>query len=469
MIATDSLKSFLSTMAGAIGLGSGRDKSAALGFAHNAISPAELIAMYRGDWLSRKIVDIIPNDMTREWRDWQAGKDQISAIEDVEKSPLVDVARKTNRALRRARLMGGAVIFIGIRNADHSEPLDLDRIGRGDLAYLHVLGRTEVSIGNPIRDVLDPLYGEPEWYEVTGASGQVRVHPSRMVRFTGMEIVEETLSNGERWGDSVLQIVYDAVRNATSSQSHIASLIPELKNDIIYVPGLSKHMATPAGEQALTKRFSYAMQMKSLYSLTLLEGNGGTGDGAQGEKWEQKQISFSQLPELMRQYLQIACGAADITSIRLLGEAPSGLGSNGESALISYYDGIGARQRTELSPQMHRLDEVIIRSALGERDPDIYYEWASLWGLSDKDKADVALKKAQAFKIDHDSGLFEDNVLAKARANQAIEDGLYPGLEAAMEDAPAIDFEEDPAASTETEPSRNDLAPSENEVPPGRA
>ena len=35
-----------------------------------------------------------------------------------------------------------------------------------------------------------------------------------------------------------------------------------------------------------------------------------------------------------------------------------------------------------LTPAMSVLDEVIIRSALGSRPPEIYYEWNILWQLS---------------------------------------------------------------------------------------
>ncbi|MEF2073495.1 anti-CBASS protein Acb1 family protein [Consotaella aegiceratis] len=438
-------------MATRMGLGSERDKSAALGFGLQLVTPQELEAMYRSDWLSRKIVDIIPNDMTREWRDWQAEKPQIEAIEETEKR--LDVVRKVNRALRKARLKGGAAIFIGIRGADHGQELKPETVGKDGLEYLHVLGRDEVTVGQPILDVISPLYSEPEWYEVRSRQGgSVRVHPSRIVRFVGMEILDDqTRESQQGWGDSVLQAVYDAIKNATSVQAHTASLIPEAKQDIIYMPGLSATLARSGGEELLIKRFSYAASLKNLFSLTLLEGTGGTGDQAQGERWEQKQISFAQLPELMQQYLQIACGAADITAIRLLGEAPSGLGSNGESALISYYDNIGARQRTELTPQMHRLDEVTIRSALGDRPPEIYYEWAPLWSLNEKERADVFSKVAAAARSIIGGGAGQPSIIAlepfsEALVNTIVEMGVMPGLDNAIDTyGGTIEEEPDPA------------------------
>jgi hypothetical protein len=70
--------------------------------------------------------------------------------------------------------------------------------------------------------------------------------------------------------------------------------------------------------------------------------------------------------------------------------------------------------------------------------------------MDDSQKADVGLKKAQAYAIDVNSGLIPDGALAKGRMNQLVEDGVYPGLEAALEDAHMDDLDEgDPDASAQ--------------------
>ena len=77
----DTLKSLVS------GLGTSKDKTTSLAYVFAPITDEQLNAMHRSDWLARKIVDIIPHDMTREWREWQATNPQIEAIEEVEKRP----------------------------------------------------------------------------------------------------------------------------------------------------------------------------------------------------------------------------------------------------------------------------------------------------------------------------------------------------------------------------------------------
>ncbi len=92
--------------------------------------------MYRSDWISRKIVDIIPEDMTREWRLWQSDGDDIELIEGVEEDPMISVALKMNLALKFARKDGWAYMFIGIKGADHSQELDPETVGQVTITVL---------------------------------------------------------------------------------------------------------------------------------------------------------------------------------------------------------------------------------------------------------------------------------------------------------------------------------------------
>jgi phage-related protein (TIGR01555 family) len=414
------------------GLGTAKDKTASNAFALQLLTRDQLEAAYRSDWLARKIIDIIPFDMTREWRDWQAEQPQIEALEEAER--LLNVRGKVSCALQRARLYGGSVIYLGLVGSERPDlPLNINTVKRGSLEYLHVLSPHEITAGEIERDPLSPFYGEPIDYQI----GQgTKIHPSRIVRFTGAGL-PDPLNSPTTWGDPVLQIVYDAVQNAASSQGHVASLLPEMKTDVIRVPGLSDILSTDEGTRRLTSRFTYANTMKSMFNMLLLE-----GDGETGEKWEQKQLNLSGMPDLIRMYLQIAAGAADIPVTRLLGQSPAGLNSTGEGDIRNYYDHVAAKQNVDLRPALERLDEILIRHALGDRPKDVFYEFTPLWQLSESDQADIAKKKAEATKIYVDTGLLPQEAMSKGVQNQLIEDGTYPGFETALAEAPEIDFEE---------------------------
>lgn len=402
------------------GLGTVRDKSTGGMFTLPLLDKNQVDNAYRGDWIARKIVDIPAFDETREWRDWQADKPQIEKIEAEEAR--LGVQSKVARARKLARLYGGAVLFIGTGDADPMQPLAPERIKAGGLKYLHVFSRHEMIAGELDQDPLSPFYGEPIKYSLAGKTGMVDVHPSRVVRLIGAEMPDRVMAY-DGWGDTVLQAVYDAVMQAGSAAAAIAAMLQEAKVDVVKVPGFMENLATEEYASKIIQRYSLANTGKSITNTLMIDGD---------EEWDHKQISFATLPEVLNTYLQIASGAADIPATRLLGQTPGGLQSTGQSDIRNYYDRISAGQNLELRPALSRLDEILIRSALGSRPPKVHYTWAPLWQMTEVEKADVALKKSQAVKAISDTGLIPDDAFARGVQNMFVEDGTFPGLDAAL-------------------------------------
>ncbi|ACL58465.1 anti-CBASS protein Acb1 family protein [Methylobacterium nodulans] len=425
------------------GLGTAKDKT--VGNVHVFVPRPlpEIQAAYRGNWIARKVVDVVAFDMLREWRAWKAEDAQVEAIEAAETA--LGVRQKLLDGLRMARRDGGAALLIGDGASDPAQPLVPERLGKGSIRYLHVLGREEITPGEPDRDPASPWFGEPvSWQLVSATRGQQAIHPSRVVRLIGAPILESVQSATERgWGDSVLQAVFEAVDQATSSAAYVNAMLPEAKQDVISVPGLSQHLSTEEGTRRLTDRFAYAARMKSMFGMLLLEGDGKSPDG---EVFEQKQISFAGLPDVVRLFLLIAAGAADIPATRLLGQSPSGLNATGDSDTRNYYDHVAARQKVELTPAIRRLDELLIRHALGARPPEVWYEWNPLYQPTQKEKADAFKTVADAVAVLAKAKLAPLEILAQGTKGAAVDSGLFPGIDAAYEehgDAPLTEGELD--------------------------
>src|SRR5580704_6117203 len=134
----DSLQSFVS------GLGTWKDPTVQLKFYLKLLNRDEVENAFRGDWIARKIVMAPAEDATREWRSWQASQEQIEAIEEEERTH--NIQKKTREAIFKARLYGGAGMVIGVDDGkDVIEPLDLDRVKRGDLKFVVVMNRYELA------------------------------------------------------------------------------------------------------------------------------------------------------------------------------------------------------------------------------------------------------------------------------------------------------------------------------------
>src|SRR5690606_15978350 len=102
------------------------DKAASSQLCFVEYTDEQLIEAYRGAWLPRAIVDIPAEDATRKWRQWKAEAAQISKIEKLESR--LGVSRKIEAALKMARLLGGAALYISTNEKDPSKPLVPERV-----------------------------------------------------------------------------------------------------------------------------------------------------------------------------------------------------------------------------------------------------------------------------------------------------------------------------------------------------
>lgn len=410
------------------GLGGQGDKASHTRFGGVTLDKAQLTLAYRSDWIARKIVDIPAKDALRAGRDWQAKSVDIGLIEETEKR--LGFQRKALKTYQRARLYGGAGLVIGVAGQEGEEPLDPADVQKDGLTSLYPATMDELTVSTYNLDPASDRFGEPEYYTfnpLKSGSAGMRLHASRVVRMVGTEMLEDT-GDLKGWGDSVLQSVADAIKAAGVSQQAVSSLLQEAKIDVVRVKNLHTSLATKEYSDLMIKRYALAGQLKSLTNTLLLDAD---------EEWDQKQVNFATLPDIMDRFLQAASGAADIPATRMLGQSPAGMSATGESDLENYYGRIGADQELVLRPAFSILDECIIRSALGDRPEDVHYTWSPLWTMSEKDQAEIAHKKAQAVSAYSMSGLIPGGALSKATINMITEDGFLPGLEAAMVDMDA--------------------------------
>ena len=130
----------------AASLGAGRDKAAGDSFVLYDLDRGQIEAMYRGDWLARKVVDIVPYDMVREWREWSGHREDGARAEAAERR--LGLRRAVQRALTLGRLYGGGAIIIGTGETDPAalaQPLDPEALPRGGLKFLHAVSRWQLA------------------------------------------------------------------------------------------------------------------------------------------------------------------------------------------------------------------------------------------------------------------------------------------------------------------------------------
>lgn len=411
------------------GLNTERDKAAHSYYAEPTVDPLELVNAYRGSWMARKIVDIPALDSCRNWRAWQASQQQIELIEAEEKR--LNVRGKVLEARKKARLFGGAAVYADFGD-DASKPLNVERVAKGGVRFLTVFTPRQLIPGDLDTDPMSEFYGTPKEFTIAGGTaGQVIIHPSRLTIFVGNERPDRDItSSAFGWGDSVLLAVMSAVKQAEAAAANINSLIYEANVDVVSIEGLTEILKMQGGEDKVRDLLRLNLDAKSNLRALVLDAK---------NTYARKAVSFASLPDLMDRFDQHAAGAADIPMTRFMGMSPGGMNSTGESDLRNYYDRVSAGQALEMGPAMMRLDEALIRSATGARDPAVHYDWNPLWQLSEKDKADIFKTKADAARTLAGNGgtsepLMPIEALSDALVNEFIEDGSLAGLEGAIEE-----------------------------------
>lgn len=396
-------------------LGTPKDKSSYNRFVARKYPPQVLDAMYSDDWLTGKVVDIPVNDATRKWRTFQSEIDpeQIRKVVRAEKA--LGVRKNVNSCWKWARLYGGSLVLMGLDGTGElNEPLDVNRVREGSLKYLRVIDRNFVTPGAVnMRDPQQVNYMRPDSYKLTSGLGEI--HSSRILRFDGLDSPVSIRQNDEYWGLSVVHRVYDAIVNAASVVSSSASLVFESKVDVISVEGLGDMLATPQGEDLLIKRFQIADMLKSINNILLLDKN---------ETIDRKTYSFQGLQDILVQFLSIASSASDIPATRLLGQSASGLNATGEGDLDNYYDMVQSGQEDILEPELVKLDEVLVRSAIGYYPPDWSFEFVPLKQMSELDESTIRVNNATAASIYVQNQIVPPWVVTE----KLIEQNEYTGL-----------------------------------------
>lgn len=407
------------------GLGKGNAKSSAHTYVVD-YDRGTLENAYRSSTWFGKIVDIPADDATREWRSWQASKEEIELLENEEKR--LQVRQKVRQALIWSRLYGGAVIIPVGLPGNNNEPLSYDRITRGSIKALSVLSRHDINAHGIITDPLDPLYGNPEKYVVNSSTaGQVELHPSRVIRFNGRMVGGHRTGN-EGWGDSIWMHLSDSVTAADSAAAVIDALMQEAKIDVVRIKDMINQMASADAEASYIRRWQMVATLKAISNVMMLDGD---------DEWDQKQISWSGLPDVVSTLLNIMAGAADIPLSRLTGKQEAGLSGKDEGSLRNYYDAVKSKQELVVGPALAPLDDMLIRSALGKSDDSIWYNWVPLFQLSEKEKSEIDKTEAETVDIYARTGLIPADVLAKAAQNRMIESGRWSGLEEALDESSA--------------------------------
>ncbi|MBQ4781255.1 DUF1073 domain-containing protein [Pectobacterium versatile] len=389
------------------GMGTGRDRRMFNRFMFGVMQDfAELEAAYVENWIARAIIDFPVDDATREWREFSS--DNSTTIRDAEKC--YNLQSVTQEAFKWSGVYGGAGVLM-ITDQPFDKPLNVEKIKKGSLKRLLVLDR--MFINGQAFNVTNPLasnYMLPDYYVVNGGTQQI--HHSHFVPAPGAPLPMRWRMINSGWDDSRLRRCLEDIKDAVSAKSGIAALIQEANIDVINRANLANDLSSGDMDDAIAKRYNIFGMMKSLYRLALLD---------KDEELDRKQLSFGGLGEILSSLMEWTSGAAGIPMTRLFGVQSKGLGDSGQGDMNNYYNTIRGGQESQYRPFLKRIDEVLIRSALGTMPNGLDFEFAPLSQPTDTELSAQRLADAQADEIRLNQGVVRPSQVAR----KLMEQGVY--------------------------------------------
>lgn len=386
-----------------------------------------LNALYRESWIVRRIIDVIPADMLKNWITITSG-----LAPDVEKRLSLTLRRtqlidKLKRGMQWGRLYGGAlgVMLVKHQGYDLSQALQLDWIMPGDFAGLLIFDRWNGV--NPsselIEDISDPDYGYPKYYTVTdpAGGGSVKIHHSRVIRFTGNTLPFWEKIAEMQWGASVVESIFDELRKRDNVSWNIAQLTFMANIRVLKMQDLGQLLAATDNE-------SQAELLRTLEAQNMLLNNMGMQVMDAADGLETHQYTFGGLADCYQQFIMDISGAAEIPVTRLFGRSPSGLNATGESDLQNYYDMIAEKQESYLRPILNKVLPPFIISTLGSLPDDFDFEFDPVAEPTDKERADLAKCGTDNVVAAYNAGLISQRTALKELKQQSERTGVWTNI-----------------------------------------
>lgn len=416
-------------------LGVGNNNSLSHGFyAFNLLTRnrIQLEAGYRGSWVVGRVVDSPAEDMTRAGINITTN-DAEDEIKDIQAGmSRKKIWQSLKSGLAWGDLYGGALSVIQIQGQKLDTPLDYDTIGKDQFLGLAVFDRWQL---NPdLTSIIQegPDLGLPEYYFIVSSAvatvptaptvtGEQKVHHSRVIRHTGIDLPYFQAITEMMWGESVLERLWDRLIAYDTVTMSAANLIERANNRIIKVKGLREIIAAGGKAQdGLVAMMEMVREFQTNEGLTLID---------MEDEFQSIQYTFSGLDLVLIQFGQQLSGASQIPMVRLFGQSPQGMNATGESDMRMYYDYIAARQESKLRGGTHKILKCMWQSTYEKPAPkDLEFTFVPLWQMSALDKATIAKSNTETILGAEENGTIDRPTAMKELRQMSGDTGLFSNI-----------------------------------------
>ncbi len=385
-----------------------------------------ITALYRENWIVKRIVDVVAEDMTKNWYRITSqispeSKKQIARLE-----ARTRVRSKVLEGLKWGRLYGGAAAIIVIEGQEDmlDQPINYDLIMPGSFKGLIVVDRwSGISPDSELEDnINDPEFGLPKYYTVADESFGlgIRVHHSRIIRFLGRPLPNIEQQAEQYWGTSELEHVQAELKKYDNTSYNIASLVYSANLKVYQMDGFDQlGTLNTTAMKDLFNTLSLMNWMMSSQGMQIM---------GQKDVFSTHQYTFSGLSDIYEMFMLDISGAAAIPVTKLFGRSPAGMNATGESDMANYYDSIEEQQEATLRPLIEKLLPIMCISEFGAIPDDLDFEFEPVRRPSEEEKKNILTQTTGAITSIYQAGIISQQIALKELRDSARATGMWNNI-----------------------------------------
>ena len=314
--------------------------------------------------------------------------------------------------IRWGRLYGGGCL-IANTDQDPTLPLDRKQLKGRNLKFL-ATNRWQCSPIGISPENADKFVFTDTMQEGVVSQDYVNYYQeldrSRVGIYTGVNAPYLTKNILQGWNASIFEGILEPIQNLLGGFNVTLELLSEAKIDVFKIADLATTLLSPDGERQVRKRLSIATANKNYKSSLAMDAN---------DDYQQKQITFSGIPQLLEQLMYIFCGYLRYPVSKLFGKGSSGF-SSGDDDLENYNGTVDSEVRIPARQLIIWVVNLRCLQLFGRELPDFRPKWRPLRVMSEKDQAEINSRRLADYIM-----LLEHQVMTPRQVAQKLTEDTY--------------------------------------------
>lgn len=311
-----------------------------------------------------------------------------------------DIWEKIQQTLKWSRLFGGGGLVI-ITGEDPRVPLEIKKINDLTKLDFYAADLWELNKSWTIYNVdlseVDPKYYASninDFNKTPYLFYGIPMHESRILEAKGKEAPSLMRPRMRGWGMSVIERFLQSFNQYLKNQNVIYELLDEAKLDVFNLDQFKASLLTDSGTNDIQRRMQLTTYLKNFMNILVMD---------KEDKFEQKQISFGGLGDILTQVRQGVASDMKMPITKLFGVSSAGFNS-GEDDIENYNSMIESEVRNKCKFIILKVLEIVCQKVVGYVPDDLNIKWNPLRILSAQQEEAIKGRSLNRVLMAHKAG-----------------------------------------------------------------